>query len=98
MVCRNPRGKTLASLPKRLKEDEATERLSELADWLAERHGECRLTVERWMLRSLIVPRDVLTEVWVDPDWRVAIQNLAIAPSDAKGKVDRESAIDDYRE
>lgn len=92
VVCRNPQGKTLASLPKWLKEDEATERLGELADWLAERQVECRLTVERWMLRSLIVPRDVLTEIWIDPDWRSAMQNLAIAPADAKGAVNRESS------
>ena len=92
IVCRNPQGKTLASLPKWLKEDEATERLSELVDWLAERQAECRLTVERWMLRSLIVPRAVATEIWVDPDWRGALLDLAIAPADAKGKVDRTRA------
>ena len=42
------------------------------------------------MLGSLTVPRDVLTEIWADPDWQLALRDMVIAPSSAAGKVDYE--------
>ncbi|TWU01631.1 hypothetical protein Pla100_13660 [Neorhodopirellula pilleata] len=86
LVCRNPQGKTLASLPKWLKESEIAESLRALAEWLDDHQAECRHTIERWMLRSLSVPREVVNEIWADPDWRSSLENLVVAPVDAKGK------------
>lgn len=91
LVCCNPKGKTLASVPKWLKEEDVADRLSALASWLDEHHLECQHAVERWMLRSLVMPRGLLAEVWADIDWREALQNLVIAPADAKGAVDLSS-------
>ncbi len=43
------------------------------------------------MLRSLLIPAEIAVEVWADPDWRDALQNLVIAPADARGTVDHGS-------
>lgn len=91
LVCQNPKGQTLASLPKWLKESDAAESLLALAEWLDEHRSECLHTVERWMLRSLLIPRDVLQEVWPDANWRECLENLVIAPVDAHGQPDFES-------
>lgn len=91
LVCRNPQGKPLASVPKWLKATDDAEALKALADWLDEHQLECLHTVERWMLGSLTVPRDVLTQVWVDDDWKSALENMVVAPADAKGKRDFEN-------
>lgn len=88
LVCRNPGGKQLATVPNWLKDDEIADRLVALAQWLDEHRLECQHTVERWMLRSLVVPRDVVTAVWPDSDWRDALRDLVVAPADARGKVD----------
>ncbi len=88
LVCRNPKGRILATVPKWLKQEEVSDRLLALASWLAEHQLECRHTVERWMLRSLLIPREIVVEVWPDPDWRSALENLVIAPVDGRGKID----------
>ena len=88
IVCRNPAGKRLASVPKDLKETELGEQLSALCEWLAEHRTECEHRIEMWMLRTLPVPRDVIHSVWVDPDWSDMLRNLAIVPVDAHGKSD----------
>ncbi len=90
LLCRNPKGKRLASLPAWLKESEAVQQLSALAAWLDEHDLECRHTVERWMLRSLLVPREVVCKVWPDPAWRAALENVVIAPADAQANTDFE--------
>ncbi|WP_164103691.1 DUF4132 domain-containing protein [Candidatus Laterigemmans baculatus] len=92
LVCRNPKGKQLGSLPKWLKEDPLADQLQALASWLDERALECMHTVERWMLRSLVVPREALQAVWPDQDWRHAFENTVIAPANVSGKVDLERA------
>src|ERR1700736_3189384 len=56
LVCRNPAGKKLASIPKELKESELAEQLTALCEWLADHRTECLRRVEMWMLRSLPVP------------------------------------------
>lgn len=88
VVCRNPAGKRLATIPPWLKETEAMEQLAALRDWLEDHALECQHTIERWMLRSLAVPREILQQVWPDPDWRAAIENLVIATIDTSGDVD----------
>ncbi len=90
LVCRNPAGKRLASVPKELKESELAEQLTALCEWLADHRTECVRRVEMWMLRSLPVPCDVVRAVWPDADWREALRNLVITPADAHGKADPE--------
>lgn len=90
VVCKNAKGKQLATLPAALKEDPVTDQLQALVTWLDDHRMECLHTVERWMLRSLIIPRQTLIEVWPDPDWRTALESMVIAPSTSSGKVDRE--------
>lgn len=86
LICRNPKGKQLSAVPKWLRATELAERLNALSDWLDEHRQACQRRVEMWMLRSLPVPRAAVTEVWPDPDWRAALQNLVITPADARGK------------
>jgi hypothetical protein len=88
LMCRNPAGKKLASVPKELKESELAEQLAALCEWLADHRTECLRRVETWMLRSLPVPCDVLRAVWPDPDWSDMLRNLVVAPVDAHGKTD----------
>ncbi len=90
LVCQNPKAKTLSAVPKWLKETDTAEQMLALAEWLSEHDDECRHTVERWMLRSLSIPREVLVEVWQDPDWKKYLRDLVIVPADARGKFDRE--------
>jgi hypothetical protein len=87
LVCRNPAGKKLASVPKELKESELAEQLAALCEWLAEHRTECLRRVEMWMLRSLSVPCDVVRAVWPDPDWSELLRNLVVTPSDAQGNI-----------
>jgi hypothetical protein len=86
LVCRNPAGKKLASVPKELKESELAEQLTALCEWLADHRTECLRRVETWMLRSLPVPCDVVRAVWPDPDWSDMLRNLVVTPADAQGK------------
>ncbi len=88
LVCRNPGGKRLSSVPKELKESALAEQLTALCEWLADHRTECLRRVETWMLRSLPVPCDVVRAVWPDPDWRDMLRNLVVAPVDAKGRTD----------
>ncbi len=87
LVCRNPAGKKLASVPKDLKESELAEQLSALCEWLADHRTECLRRIEMWMLRSLPVPCDVVRAVWPDPDWAEMLRNLVVSPIDANGNV-----------
>lgn len=86
LVCRNPAGKKLASVPKELKESELAEQLTALGEWLTGHRMECLHRVEMWMLRSLPVPCDVVRVVWSDPDWADMLRNLVVTPVDAQGK------------
>src|SRR5580704_18977737 len=87
LVCRNPAGKKLASVPKPLKESALAEQLTALCEWLADHRTECLRRVETWMLRSLPVPCDVVRAVWPDPDWSDMLRNLVVTPIDARGKI-----------
>jgi predicted DNA-binding WGR domain protein len=78
IVARNDKGKVLASVPKQLKDGEAWEMLSGAAEFLTLHAVECKETIETWMLRSLPVPRGVLTAIWADPAWRRPLENLIV--------------------
>jgi hypothetical protein len=78
LVCRNPKGKTLASVPASVKKGEVAEELLALRDWLVAHEQMCREQVEDWMLRSLTVPRPLLVAVWADPAWRGVLSGLVV--------------------
>src|SRR4029077_9096206 len=86
LVCRNPAGKRLTSVPKELKESDLAEQLTALCEWLADHRTDCLRRVETWMLRSLPVPCDVLRAVWPDPNWSEMLCNMVVTPVDAQGK------------
>jgi hypothetical protein len=91
LVCRNPKGSRLGSVPKVVKDSAAAEQLGALRDWLAEHDRACAATVDAWMLRSLPVPRATLLAVWDDPSWRRPLENAVVVPLDDSGgaQVDR---------
>jgi hypothetical protein len=78
VVCRNAKGKTLASVPSALKDDPEVVRLRQLAEWLQRHRAECRATVDRWMVRSLPVATAVLAEAWPDPAWAEQLRDLVV--------------------
>ncbi len=86
LICRNPAGKRLASVPKELKETALAEQLTALCEWMAEHRTDCLRRIETWMLRSLPVPCDVVRAVWPDPDWAEILRNLVVTAVDAQGK------------
>jgi len=88
LVSRNAAGKKLASVPKELKDSELAEQLKALCEWLEDHRTECLRRVELWMLRSLLVPCEVVRSVWDDPAWSEILRNLVVVPADAKGKTD----------
>jgi hypothetical protein len=78
VVCRNAKGKVLATVPASLKDSEAATDLRGLAEWLAGHDKECRERVDAWMLRSLPVPSAVLCSVWPDPSWQQALRDCVV--------------------
>jgi uncharacterized protein DUF4132 len=85
LVCRNDKGKRLASVPKEVRDGDVADQLEALRDWLAEHDRECIASVEQWMLRSLPVPRAVLEGVWADPAWRKPLENAVVVAGDVAG-------------
>jgi hypothetical protein len=84
IVCRNAAGKSLASVPKPVKESEAYEGLEQLLEHLASHERSCREAVETWLLRSLPAPRRVIEAVWVDPAWRTPLENAVVRATEAQ--------------
>lgn len=78
LVCRNPSGKRLASVPKWLKDADVAQQLVALKDWVSEHQQQCRETTEMWMLRSLPVPRKVVAAIWADPAWKNMLFNSVV--------------------
>ena len=85
LVCRNAKGKALASVPKAARESEIGEQLTELKAWMAVHAAECKATVERWMLRSLPIPAATIVNIWPDPDWSGPLTNLLVQTEDGLG-------------
>jgi hypothetical protein len=85
VVCRNAKGRQLASVPAALREHPEVVRLRQLADWLGRHDAECRATVDRWMVRSLPVAVEVLVEVWQDTAWRTPLTDLVVRAGDESG-------------
>jgi hypothetical protein len=85
VVCRNAKGRELASVPASLRDDPDVVRLRQLAEWLARHDAECRGTVDHWMVRSLPVALAVLVEVWQDTAWRTPLADLVVRADDEIG-------------
>jgi len=86
LICRNPRGSVLKSVPAAVRKGPIAERMIEVRDWLVRHERECRATVETWMLRSLPVPRAVIAEVWPDPSWGSSLRDLVVVGTDTGGR------------
>lgn len=85
VVCRNAKGRQLASVPAALREQPDVVRLRQLAEWLGRHDAECRATVDNWMVRSLPVATSVLAEVWQDTAWRTPLADLVVRAGDEIG-------------
>lgn len=85
LVCRNGKGRILASVPPRVRASDAAENLLSLREWLASHEARCRTTVEEWMLRSLPIPSDLIIEVWPDPAWRSPLEHAVVAAGGVSG-------------
>lgn len=92
LVCKNAKGKVLASVPKEVRDGEAAESLVALREWMENHTAECRETIEAWMLRSLPVPRAVLAQVMADPAWGGLLTHAVVAPVGADAEPDLLSA------
>jgi hypothetical protein len=82
LVCRNAKGKQLASVPSAVKDDPVAIDLRGLAEWLVAHEKECRERVDAWMLRSLPIPRALVSAVWADTAWQIALRDCTIAVMD----------------
>jgi Domain of unknown function (DUF4132) len=87
LLCRNPAGKVLRSLPKSVRESAAAERLRALRDWLDRHEADCRAAVETWMLGSMPVPAVMVASVWPDPAWRSQLADAVVTAAGAAGPV-----------
>lgn len=92
LVCRNAKGKRLASVPKKVKTTDVAEQMLALRDWLTQHERDCIDTVESWMLRSLPTPREVLLKVWEDPTWRSPLENAVVTAVATDGSPNQEQA------
>ena len=84
IVARNSKGKELASVPPAARKTAAWEDLDAALSFLHTHDAEAGAEVERWLLRSLPVPRAVLAEVWPDEAWRSWLTDLVVAADDGK--------------
>lgn len=84
VVCRNAAGRRLKSVPAKLADDPAVTGLRQLAEWLERHDRQCLADVERWMVRSLPVPRAVLAGVWPDPAWQSALRDVVVTGADGE--------------
>lgn len=80
LVCKNPKGQLLGSVPKDVRESDAGEQLQGVIDFLKAHEREVAQTVEGWMLRSLPTPTAVLVAVWKDQAYRRALENMVVVP------------------
>lgn len=80
LVCLNPKGQKLGSVPKDVRESEAGEQLLAVLDFAKAHEREVTQTIETWMLRSLPTPTAVLVAVWKDETYRRALENLVVVP------------------
>ncbi|MFI2204869.1 DUF4132 domain-containing protein [Streptomyces sp. NPDC020192] len=84
VVCRNASGRLLKSVPPKIADDPAVVGLRQLVEWLERHERGCLADTERWMVRSLPVPLDLVTRVWPDPAWQAALRDLVVTGADGQ--------------
>ncbi|WP_129310888.1 DUF4132 domain-containing protein [Streptomyces sp. L2] len=84
VVCRNAAGRRLKSVPSKIADEPAVVGLRQLVEWLDRHERRCLADVERWMVRSLPVPLDVVTRVWPDPAWQAALRDVVVTGEDGR--------------
>lgn len=82
IVARNAKGKALATVPPAVKKTATYEQLESLAIFLDQHIEEAGRQIETWLLRSLPVPRKVITAVWPDPAWQGWLRDLVVMTPD----------------
>ncbi|UGQ14647.1 DUF4132 domain-containing protein [Yinghuangia sp. ASG 101] len=82
VVCRNASGRRLKSVPSKLSDDPVVVGLRQLVEWLDRHERTCRSDVERWMVRSLAVPAQVVARVWPDAAWQRVLRDLVVTTGD----------------
>lgn len=82
VVCRNAAGRRLKSVPSKLSDDPVVVGLRQLVEWLDRHERTCQADVERWMVRSLAVPAQVVARVWPDPAWQGVLRDLIVTTGD----------------
>ena len=82
VVCRNSAGRRLKAVPSKLRDDNAVVGLRQLVEWLDRHDRECLEAVDRWMVRSLDVPVELLRGVWPDPSWQAVLRDLVVTTDD----------------
>lgn len=82
VVCRNASGRRLKSVPSKLSDDPVVVGLRQLVEWLDRHERTCQADVERWMVRSLAVPAQVVARVWPDPAWQRVLRDLVVTTGD----------------
>ena len=92
LVCRNQKGKQLKSVPKWLKDSELGGELLALRDFLKEHSENCRAEAEKWLLRSLPVPKTVLENVWPDPAWSELLRNTVVCAVGKDAQLDQDKS------
>lgn len=81
LTARNKKGRRLKAPSKKAKSSAVGVQLTEVLKLQREHAKECRETVERWMLRSLPVPTNLLLAIWPDPAWRAMLEHTVVAPA-----------------
>ncbi len=92
LVCRNARGKVLASVPPAVRQSAQGHQLLALKEWLEGHAAACLSQAEGWMLRSLPVSRAAVAAVWPDPAQRRALEDLVVAAVEPGGEIDQGAA------
>jgi len=82
---RNAKGKVLSAVPASIKDDPRVVQLRQLSEWLARHEAECLSAVDGWLVRSLPVPRALITEVWADEAWASALRDLVVVADGEAG-------------
>ena len=86
LASRRAGGRPLKTVPRQVRDHDVAQGLLQTQEWLDRHDLACRAEVEKWMIRSLPVPVDVLMAVWPDPSWRVPLADLVVAPVDGDGE------------
>lgn len=79
IVARSDGGKKLFRVPAAAKKTPVWEDLDASLSFLHAHDAEVGAEIERWLLRSLPVPRAMLTQVWADEAWRSWLTDLVVA-------------------